>query len=153
LQKRSNQNGPQVSEKFRNGCGSVGLFARSRAGRGPKPPPISPSELETLIKPGPGVTAPERGGGRLKTVQGERFVSGFNFEIGDASVWFTPDHITFFIFCFNPDGSFFFDRINSSLLTSAQAELKNACDHPGGDFVFVTSPSTGAFDEIVVPEP
>jgi hypothetical protein len=117
---------------------------------GPKPPPISPSELRNLIKPAPGVTEP-RGGVRLKTIAGARFTSGFNFEIGEASVWFTPDDITFFIICFNTDGSFFFDGFPRPVLTSAQAELKNACDHPGGYFVNVTNPSNGAF--IDIPEP
>lgn len=120
---------------------------------GPKPPAISPLELGTLIKPKPGVTGPHRGGGRLKTVPGAAFVSGFNFEIGSTSVWFTPDNINFFIICFNTDGSNFFDGENSPKLTSAQAELKNACEHPGGYFVFVTNPSTGAFNEIAIPEP
>jgi hypothetical protein len=127
------------------GC-SLGLAQAA----GPKPPPISPSQLGTLVKPTPGVTGPYRGGGRLKnvpgtTVPGKRFVSGFNFEIGDSSVWFTPDDITFFIICFNTDGSAFFDGFTRPVLTSAQAELKNACDHPGGYFVSVTNPSTGAF--------
>jgi hypothetical protein len=125
---------------------------------GPKPPPISPSQLGTLIKPKPGVTGPHRGGGRLRTVPGTTVpgkspVSGSNFEIGDTSEWFTPDDITFFIICFNTDGSFFFDSSDHPRLTSAQAELKNACEHPGGYFVFVTNPSTGAFNEIVIPEP
>ena len=122
---------------------------------GPKAPPISPSELRNLIKPTPGVTGPHRGGGRLKTVTtvpGKSFVSGFNFEIGATSEWFTPDDITFFIICVNTDGSAFFDG-HGPKLTSAQAELKNACDHPGGYFVFVTNPSTGAFNEIMIPEP
>jgi hypothetical protein len=120
---------------------------------GPKPPPVSPSELGILVNPPPGVTGPHRGGGRLKTVPAARFASGWVFEIGATSVWFTPNDKTFFIICFNTDGSFFFDGINNPLLTSAQAELKNACDHPGGYFVFVTNPSTGAFDEIAIPEP
>jgi hypothetical protein len=81
---------------------------------GPKPPPISRSQLETLLKPTPGVTGPLRGGGRLKTVPGtavpgKSFASGFNFEIGESSVWFTPDDINFFIICSNTDGSAFFD--------------------------------------------
>lgn len=119
---------------------------------GLRPPPVGPSELRSLVNPQPGVTGPHRGGGRLKTVPGARLASGWVSEIGASSVWFT-DGITFSIICFNTDGTFFFDSIDSSLLTSAQAELKNACDHPGGYFVFVTDPSTGAFDEIAIPEP
>jgi hypothetical protein len=140
------------------GCALGGAQAAGPQAAGPKPPPISPSELGTLIKPTPGVTGPQRGGGRLKTVPGttvpgKSFAFGFNFEIGRSSVWFTPDDITFFIICFNTDGSAFFDGFPSPVLTSAQAELKNACEHPGGYFVFVTNPFTGAFNEIVIPEP
>jgi hypothetical protein len=80
-------------------------------------------------------------------------VSGFNFEIGNQSIWFTPDDITFFIFCINKDGSFFFDGIRRPELTSAQAQLQNACKHPAGYFVFVNNPSTGAYNEIVINQP
>jgi hypothetical protein len=116
-------------------------------------PPISPSQLGTFIKPTTGVTGAHRGGGRLGNVAGPRFVSGFNFVVGTQSIWYTPDGNNFFIFCVNTDGSFFFDGINSPLLTSGQAQLQDACKQPGGYFVFVTDPSTGAFNEIVINQP
>jgi hypothetical protein len=120
-------------------------------------PPVSPPELQSLIKPRSGIPGSppgpspesERGMGRLKTAPAAPFASGWVFKLGKASVWTTSNDVTFYIYCVNTDGSFFYDSEKSPALASAQAELKNACENPKGYYVFITG---ATWNQIWIPE-
>lgn len=132
----------------------LGLVPGAAEANPSAPPPLSPSEIQALVKPAPGVPGARTGGGKLKTAPAAAaIVTGWNNEVGSASQWWTPDNINFIVFCYNADGTFFFFLINTPVLMSGQNELHEACEHPGGYKVHVTDPSTGAFDSIYIIQP
>ena len=101
---------------------------------GPTPPPIDPSQLQTLLK-------------QLKPKPGD-FSVGWNFKVCNAS-YLARNGGGFILFAENTDGSAIHESSTSQFLSFFQNQLLAACQHAGGGyFVHIIDPSTNAFDDL-----